>query len=100
MPLVAVKTIGYSPPLPVIGEPLRLAVPSRLFCKLTPEGKMPVVLNEGAGNPLLVKVNVLNVPDTKEVLVALVIVGGCPMVTISVWVASGDIPFLAVKLTV
>jgi len=98
-PLVAIKTSGYSPPLPAVGVPLRLAVPFRLSVKLIPPGKVPVKLNVGEGYPLLVKANDPGVPTKNVVLFELVIAGPSPMDKVRVWVASGFTPFDPVRET-
>ena len=71
-PLSAAKLRLKSPPL--VGIPLKLAVPSPLSTNVTP-GRIPVSVIAGAGNPLVVIVNVPFAPRVKLVVFALVICG-------------------------
>ena len=53
-----------------------MAVPFRLSTKVTPAGKVPVLLIDGVGLPVAVTVNVPAVPTVKVAVPALVIAGG------------------------
>jgi hypothetical protein len=82
----------------VEGVPESVAVPSKLFTKLTPTGNAPLrVIDMLAfvGNPVVVTVKVPNEPWLNVVLFALVIAGGCWTVSVKLWVASGAMPLLA-----
>src|SRR5712692_6732653 len=71
-PLLAVKVIGYVPPVPAAGVPLSTPV---LPLKVTPLGRAPVSLKSGAGLPVAVTVKLPAVPTVKAVLLALVMAG-------------------------
>ena len=74
------------------------AVP--LSTNVTPVGSAPVsVSGIGIGMPVVVTVNVPNVPTVNVVLAVLVIAGGWSTVKVNVWVASGATPFVAVIVT-
>jgi hypothetical protein len=64
--------MGYVPPLKAAGVPLKVAVPLPLSVKVTPVGKLPVMLNEGVGEPVLVIVNEPADPTLNVVLLRLV----------------------------
>jgi hypothetical protein len=70
--LVAVSVIGYVPPVPAAGVPLRR--PAEL--RVTPLGKAPVSLNVGAGTPEAIAWKLPFVPTANVVLFALEIAGG------------------------
>ena len=70
-PLAAVIVIGYVPPIPAAGVPLRMPPALRVM----PEGNAPVSLNVGAGNPVATTVNEPALPTVKVVLLPLVIAG-------------------------
>src|SRR2546427_13274433 len=89
---VALKVIGYVPPVPAAGVPLRTPV---VVLNVTPVGSVPVSLNVGAGNPVAVTVNVPTVPTVNVVLLALVMAGARSTVSVEVWLA-GDAPRFAV----
>src|ERR1700712_5439620 len=72
-PLLAVMVRSNSPL--VEGVPAMVAVPSPLSVKLTPEGRLPVLVSVSALG-LVVTVKVPAVPLTKVVWSALVIVDG------------------------
>ena len=56
---VAVKVSAYVPSVPAAGVPLNVAVPSPLSANVTPVGRAaPVRTMAGAGNPVVVTVNV------------------------------------------
>ena len=83
------------------GIPDKVAVPSLLFTKVTPVGRLPVrVIDmlDPVGNPVVVTVNVPGEPSVKVVWSALVIVGPCNTVRVKLWVASGAMPLLALML--
>ena len=66
---------GYAPPEPGAGVPASVAVPSALGVNVTPAGSAPVLDSVGAGNPVVVTVNVPAPPRPKVVAAALVIAG-------------------------
>ena len=70
-PLAAAMVIGYEPPVPAAGVPLR--TPPAL--KVTPDGKAPVSLKVGAGKPVAVTLNDPAVPTVNVMLFPLVIAG-------------------------
>jgi len=92
---VALKVIGYVPPVPAPAVPLRTPV---VVLNVTPVGSAPVSLNVGAGNPVAVTVNVPAVPTVNVVLLALVMAGGWPTVSVKFWVAAVPTPLLAVNM--
>jgi len=53
-----------------------VAVPSPLFAKATPLGKVPDRLREGAGGPTVVTVKLAEAPTVDVVLLPLVNTGG------------------------
>ena len=69
------------------GVPARVAVPSPLSTKVTPEGRAPDSVIAAFGVPVVVTVNVPAAPAVKEVALALVIAGAPATVTVSVWMA-------------
>src|SRR5438128_8844646 len=94
-PLVAVKVIGYVPPVPAAGVPLKTPVPT---LNVTPPGNVPVSLKAGAGKPVAVTVNVPAVAMVKVVLLALVMAGAWLIVRVKLWVAFVPTPLVAVKV--
>jgi hypothetical protein len=92
---VALKVIGYVPPVPAPGVPLRMFV---VVLNVTPAGSVPVSVKDGAGVPVATTVNVPPVPTVKVVLLALVITGAVFTVSVKVWLACVPTPLLAVKL--
>jgi hypothetical protein len=76
---VALKVIGYVPPVPTAGVPLSTPVDA---LKVTPVGKVPVSLRVGAGVPVAVTVKVPAVPTVNVVLAPLVMAG--PSLTVRV----------------
>ena len=84
------------PPVPAAGVPVSAAVPSPLSTNVTPVGSAPVSLKAGVGNPVVVTVNVSNVPVANVVLSALVIAGAWLTVSVKLWLASGTTPLAAV----
>src|SRR5712691_10625288 len=73
---VAVKVMAYVPPVPAFGVPESVPVPLPLSTKVTPPGSAtPPRAIDGAGNPVVVTVNVPGVPTVNVVLFALVIAG-------------------------
>ncbi len=93
--LVALKVIGYVPPVPAPGVPLRTPVAG---VNVTPVGNVPVSLNVGLGVPVAVTVNVPGVPTVKVVLFALVITGAVFTVSVKGWLAGVPTPLLAVNV--
>ena len=69
--LVAVKEIGYTPPVFAAGVPESVAVPSPLSTKETPNGRVPVSVSDGEGlGRLAFVVTTVNTPaDPTEKLV-------------------------------
>ena len=61
--------------MPAPGVPLSVEVPLPLSTKVTPAGRVPVLVKLGIGPPVVVTVKVPSVPTTNEVLLALVIAG-------------------------
>src|SRR5207245_601792 len=78
-PLEAVKVIGYVPPVPAAGVPLKTPVPT---LNVTPPGNVPVSLRVGVGKPVAVTVKLPAVATVKVVLFALVIVGAVLPLTV------------------
>ena len=74
-------------------------MPLPLSVKLNPPGRVPVLVMAGVGLPVVVTVNEPAVPTVKVVVVALVMAGGWPTITVSVWVAFGLTPLAAVRLS-
>jgi hypothetical protein len=72
-PLFAVIVMGYEPAAVV--EPLKVAVPLPLSMKLTPVGRVPVLLSPGVGEPEVDTVNDPVVPAVKVVLLPLMMAG-------------------------
>ncbi len=93
--LVALKVIGYVPPVPAAGVPLRTPV---VVLNVTPAGSVPVSLNVGAGVPVAATVNVPGVPTVKVVLPALVITGAVFTVRVKLCVAGVPTVLLAVNV--
>src|SRR5207245_5127650 len=93
--LVALKVIGYVPPVPAPGVPLRTPV---VVLNVTPVGSVPVSLNVGVGVPGAVTGNVPGVPTVKVVLLALVITGAVFTVRVKLWVAGVPTVLLAVNV--
>src|ERR1700712_641070 len=76
-----------------------VAVPFPFWVNVTPDGRAPVWVMAGVGEPVAVTVKEPEVPAVKVVLVALVKTGGWPTVTVRVWVAFGLTPLPAVRLS-
>jgi hypothetical protein len=89
--------IGYVPPVPATGVPLRTPVAG---VNVTPVGNVPVSLNVGAGVPVAITVNVPGVPTVNVVLPPLVITGAVSTVNVNVWLAGVPTPLLAVNVIV
>jgi hypothetical protein len=82
-PLLAVKVSGYVPPVPAAGVPINVPVPFALATNVTPLGRTPASVMEGAGVPVVVTVKFPAPPTVNVVLFALVIVGAvCAVFTI------------------
>ena len=94
-PLLAVMVMEYVLPVPAPGVPLRTPV---VGLSVTPVGSAPVSLNVAAGNPVAVTVKVPAVPTVKVVLLALVMAGGVPTVSVKLCVAAVPTPLLAVNV--
>src|SRR2546430_1559554 len=84
----------YVPPVPAPGVPERMCVATS---KVTPVGSEPVSLNDGAGKPVAVTVNVPALPTTNVVLFALVIDGASFTVSVNTCVAL-PATFVALKV--
>ena len=99
IPLFAVIVSGYVPPVPVLGVPASVAVPSLLFVNVTPAGKAPVwlmAMDAFDGNPVVSTVNEPAWFVWKVALFALVMAGAWFTVSVKFWVALGGMPLLAV----
>src|SRR5262249_30831854 len=94
VPLAAMREKLYTPPEPTAGVPLRTPVTES---SVTPLGRVPDVLNEGAGEPVLVAVNVPLEPTVKVVLFALVMPGAWLTVSVKFCVAAGLTPLAAMN---
>lgn len=98
-PLLAVMVNEFVPPVPAPGVPLRVAVPSPLSTKLTPEGNVaPPSLRVGFGKPVVVTVNVPADPTVNVVLLALVIAGAWPTVSVKLCAVGDPTPLLGVNV--
>jgi len=97
-PLLAVNVIKYGLPVPAAGVPLSVPVPFPLSVKVTPLGSVPDSLRLGAGKPVVVTVNVPAVPTVNVALLALVIAGGWPTVSVKLWLAGEPTPLLGVNV--
>jgi hypothetical protein len=86
-PLFALKVRVYVPLVPLPGVPLRVPVPLPLFLNVTPFGNVPDSANDGIGKPVVVTVNDPATPTVNVVLVALVMDGGMPTVSVKVCTA-------------
>jgi len=95
--LVALKVIGYVPPVPAPGVPLRTPVAG---VNVTPAGNAPVSLKVGLGVPVAVTVKVPGVPTVNVVLLALVITGAVFTVSVKLWLAGVPTPLVAVNVMV
>src|SRR5215472_12572307 len=97
-PLLAVIVREYVPALPDAGVPLSVAVPFPLFTNVTPLGSVPVFVSDGVGVPVVVTVKLPAVPTVNVVLLALVMLGAIPALTVRVklWLAGVPTPLLAV----
>src|SRR5215472_873275 len=89
--------MGYVPAAPD-GVPLSVAVPFPLFTNVTPLGSVPVSVRDGVGVPVVVTVKLAAVPTANVVLLALVMLGAIPVLTVRVklWLAGVPTPLLAV----
>src|SRR5438309_5377386 len=87
--------IGYVPPVPAAGVPLRTPVAA---LNVTPLGNVPVSLNVGVGVPVAVTVNVPGVPTVNVVLLPLVITGAVFTVSVKLWTAGAPTVLLAVNV--
>jgi hypothetical protein len=95
--LVAVKVKAYAAAVPAAGVPLSVPVPLPLSTKVTPDGNAaPVRAIVGAGNPVVVTVNVPAEPTVKLTVVALVIAGA--WFTVSVNACAGLAPIVLVAV--
>src|SRR5215472_14669475 len=83
-------------PVPVAGVPANVPVPLPLSTNVTPLGNAPTSVSDGV--PVPVTVNVPGVSTVNVVLLALVITGAVPTVSVKVWVAGVPTPLLAVKV--
>ena len=75
-PLVAVMVIGNEPVVEVV--PARVAVPSPLSTKLTPDGRAPDSVRAGFGLPVVVTVKDPEDPDVNAALLDEEMVGAVP----------------------
>src|SRR5262249_6054828 len=81
--LRAVEESVEVPPLPAAGLPLSFAVPSPLSTNVTPDGKLPLSVSVGVGNPVVVTVKLPVTCSVKAVALALVIFGACSLKKVS-----------------
>src|SRR5262245_1445567 len=88
-PLLAVTVIGYVPPVPAPGVPLKTPVAG---VKVTPLGRAPLSLKVGVGEPVAVTVKVPALPTVNVVLFALVIAGVWFTVRVKLCVAAVPTP--------
>jgi hypothetical protein len=79
----------YTFEVPAAGVPAKVAVPFPLSLKVTPLGRVPVSLSDGAGKPAVVTVKLPADPSLKVVLLAEVMVGGPSTVRVKLWLAAG-----------
>jgi hypothetical protein len=86
-PLCAVIVSTSTSSVPDKEVPASVAVPFPLSIKVIPAGNIPVSLNDGAGNPIVVTVKVPATPTSNVVLFALVMDGAAvPLpLTARVW---------------
>ena len=70
--------------LPTAAVPVRMAVPSPLSVKLTPDGSAPDSVMVEVGLPVVLTGNVPRVPAVNVAELSLVIAGACSMVMVSV----------------
>src|SRR3984885_6048301 len=74
------------PPWVAFGTPEMVAVPLPLSSKVTPEGRAPVLVSDGTGNPAVVTGNgVMAVPAVVVIPGALVMTAGWSTATVSHW---------------
>ena len=97
-PLLAVNVMGYVLPVPAAGVPLSVPVPFPLSTNVIPLGSAPASAREGAGKPAVVTLNVPAVPTVNVALLALVIAGGRPTVSVKLWLAGDPTPLLGVNV--
>lgn len=104
MPLLAVIVNGKTPPMPFTPPlrtvPLRVAVPSPLSTKVTPDGRLPDSVRAALGLPVVVTLKVPSELTVKVALAELVMAGAWCTVKVKVCVASGTVPLWAVKVRV
>jgi len=74
-PFAAVMVKVKTPPVPAAGVPASVAVPSPLMLNVTPAGNVPLLVNAGAGKPVVEIVNVPAAPTVNVVELPLVIAG-------------------------
>jgi hypothetical protein len=85
--LEAVNVSWYTPPVPVAGVPLRVAVLLPLSLKVTPLGNAPLSVSVTNGMPVPVTVKLPLCPTPKTAVPALVMVGAAPSIRRKLWVA-------------
>src|SRR3954452_10389009 len=98
MPLLAVMTIGYVPPVRAFGVPASVAVPSLLLTKVTPPGSAPLSLmaiEAPVGKPVVVIANVPAWPTLNVALLPLVMAGASLIVSVKLCPAAGVTPLSA-----
>jgi hypothetical protein len=84
--LAAVMVIVYVPPVPALGVPAIVAVPSPLLVKVSPAGRLPVSERLATGDPVVLTVNP-KVAPTEAVADAAVVIAGAPVtVRVNDWV--------------
>src|SRR5258708_34018326 len=80
-----------------VGVPLSVPVPLLLLRNVHPAGKGALWVMLGVGDPLVVTLNVPAAPTWNVAAFALVIVVGCPTVSVKLCVAFGLTPSCAVN---
>src|SRR5205814_8089133 len=74
-------------PTPAVGIPASFPLPFPLSMKVTPLGRAPVSVKDGAGKPVVSTANNPEVPNVKAVLLRLVKVGASFTVKAKLWLA-------------
>src|SRR5205823_5546445 len=99
MPLLAVNVTGKVLPTPAVGIPASFPLPFPLSMKVTPLGRAPVSVKDGAGKPVVSTANNPEVPNVKAALLRLVKAGASSTVKAKLWLAGDPTPLLAVNVT-
>lgn len=96
-PFFAESESEYVPPVPDAGVPESVAVPLPLSTKEMPLGMLPNSLKLAVGEPVEITMKELDVPVVNVVLLALVIAGGAPTLSVKSCTALVPAPFDAVN---